>query len=76
MYAVQSKAGDPQEFVDWWEACEEEQNSGNLQSLVIEKSSASETPLFRAKSQRFRASQYEASNDNVPEDVETIYASR
>ena len=76
MYAEQSKAGDPAEFCEWWEACEENQNSGGLQSLVIEKSSASETPLFRAKSQRFRASQYEASNNNVPEDVETIYASR
>ena len=76
IYAVPSKAGKAQEFVDWWEACEENQNSGGLQSLVIEKSSASETPLFRAKSQRFRASQYEASNNNVPEDVETICASR
>ena len=76
VYAEQSKAGDAAEFCEWWETCEENQNSGGLQSLVIEKSSASETPLFRAKSQRFRASQYEASNNNVPEDVETICASR
>ena len=74
MRPLQSQAGDAQEFVDWWTQCEEDQNSGGLQSLVIEKSSI-DTPLFRTKTQRFRASQYELSN-NAPEDVETILASR
>ncbi len=65
IYAEQSKVGPAQEFVDWWEACEEEQNSGGLQSLVIEKSSI-DTPLFRTKTQRFRASQYELTENPVP----------
>lgn len=65
MRPLQSQAGDAQEFVDWWVRCEEDQNSGGLQSLVIEKSSI-DTPLFRTKTQRFRASQYELTENPVP----------